>query len=149
MVDIESINLSNESNKINFFRPIVLGNNQFDDDNFVDVCDDEFPSAPVDLSVSHEKINLKNLDMESISVEENALIETYSFSHYPLFSLVYNESTCDEDNPCSSISSSYKLTSQLTQGSEIVHDERENNQIIENSFYHVSSLILHEDKSSN
>ena len=77
------------------FRSVVLGNNNFDNDNSVDVCDDEFPSTPVDLSVSHENFNLKDLDLEPMLVEENSLIETSSLSHYPFFSRVYDASTCD------------------------------------------------------
>jgi len=126
-----------------------LGNNHFDDDDFVDVCDDECPSDPVDLSVSHENFNLKYLDLESVLVEENALIETPSLSLYPLWSLVYDASTFDEDTLCSSNSSLHELTSQLTQGSEVVHDERENNQIIEYPFHPISSLVLHQDNSLN
>jgi len=37
----------------------------------------------------------------------------------------------------------------LTQDSEVVHDENENNQNTENSSHPSSSLLLHEDNSSN
>lgn len=87
--------------------------------------------------------------MEYISVEENFVIETFSLSHYSLCSPICDASTCVEDNPCSWRYSSYRITSQLTQGGKFVHDKRENNQIIECHFYPISSLFLHEDKSSN
>lgn len=72
-----------------------------------------------------------------LSIEENSLINTFSLSHYPLWSLVYDASTCNEDTPCSSSSSSHELTSQFTQGSEVVHDERENNHDIEYPFHSI------------
>lgn len=147
--DIESINLSNESNEFSFFRSVVLGNNNFDDDNYIDVSDDEFPSAQVDISVSHENFNLKYLDLEFFSVKENALIKASSLSHYPFFSPICDARTCDEDTPCSSSSSAHELTSQFTQGSEVFYDERENNHIIEYTFDPISSLVLYEDNSSN
>lgn len=77
------------------------------------------------------------------------LIETSSSSHYTLCSTIYDASTCDEDTPWSLSSSSNELSSQLTQGNDIIHDANENNQIIEYSFHLSSSLLLHEYKSSN
>jgi len=104
-----------------------LGNNHFDDDNYVEVCDDECPCVPVLFSVSHENFNLKDLDLGSILVKEKSLIEISFVSHYPLCSPICDASTCDEYTPCSSSSSSHERTSQLTQGNEVFHDEREDN----------------------
>ncbi len=56
--DIESINLSSEYNEINLFISTVLGNNHSDDDDFFDVCNDEFLSVPSNFSFSHEYFNL-------------------------------------------------------------------------------------------
>jgi len=72
-------------------------------------------------------------------------METSSSSHYPLCATVCNASNCDEDTPFSLSSSYDELNSQLTQGSEVIHDEKRNNQIIEHPFYPSSFLVLHED----
>lgn len=64
-------------------------------------------------------------------------------------STVCNASTCDRGNPCSSSSLSDELNYQLTQGSEIIDDENEHNQIINYSIHPSSYFLLHEDNSSN
>lgn len=52
MDDSQSTNPCSQSNDVKFLnQPIVLGNNHSDDDDFVDVCNDECPSLPVDLSI--------------------------------------------------------------------------------------------------
>ena len=110
-----------QSNAVNYFnQSVALGNNHSDEDDFVDACDHECLGASSDLSVSHEDFTL---DLESDSVKEDVLIETSSSSHYPLCSSLYDASTCDRDTPCPSIFSSDELTSQLTQGGDIIHDE--------------------------
>lgn len=70
-------------------------------------------------------------------------METSPLYHYPLRSTIYATSTCDEDAPCSSSSSSGELTSQFTQGSEVIHNEKENNQIIEYHLHSLLSLVFH------
>ena len=77
------------------------------------------------------------------------LTEISSSYHYPLCSIVCDASTCDGETPCYSISSSNELTSQFIQGGEDIHDERQNNQIIEYSFDPSPSLVLHKYNSSN
>ena len=101
MVDTESINLGSEYNEINLFRSAILGDNHFNDDDLVDVCNHEFPSAPVDLLICHEYFNL---DLQSDLVKEDVLIKTSSSSHYCLCSTIYDEPTCNRDTPCSSSS---------------------------------------------
>lgn len=124
LVDSKFTNLSSESNEINFFRSIAFGNNNYDDDDSIYVCDDGFRSALADLVVPRENFDVKYLDLESNSFKECILMGTSFPSHYPLCSIVFDSSTCDEDTPCSSSNSSNELTSQLTQGSEVFHDER-------------------------
>lgn len=119
-----------------------MGKNNFDEDNFAGVCDNECPNASSDLSVSHEDLTF---DPKSDSVKEYVFIEASSSPHRPLCSANCNESICDEDTPCSLFSSS----DELSQGSEVVHDEIENNQNIEYFSHPLSSLLLHEDNSSN
>lgn len=104
-----SNNIGSESNVINYFdQSVALGNNSFDDDDSVDVCDHKSPGVSSNLLVSHEYFNL---DPESNSIKEDVLIETSSSSHYPLCSIIYDASTCDQDTPCSLISSSIELSS--------------------------------------
>lgn len=91
-----------------------MKNNNPNNDGYVDVCDDECQSVPVDLLMSH---------LESNSIKWYVHIKISSSFHYPLCSIVYNTSTCGEDTPCSSSSSSQELTFQLTQGGEIINDE--------------------------
>lgn len=43
----EFVNLGSESNEINLLRSVILGNNYFDDDDYIDICDDEFSRAPI------------------------------------------------------------------------------------------------------
>jgi len=62
---------------------------------------------------------------------------------------IRNTSTCDEDTSCSSFFASDELSPWLTQGSEVVNDETENNQIIESPSHPSSTLILHEGNYSN
>lgn len=70
MVDFQSKNIDDESNKIYLYNQFeVLGNDNFDDDDFVVVCDGECPSAPTDISVSQEDFVSKDLDLKSISVK--------------------------------------------------------------------------------
>lgn len=145
--DSQSTNLSGKANTINSFnKPPTLGIDHSNDDDSIDVCHDEFPSTSYDLSISHEYFNL---DLESGYVKEYFHIETSFSPHYPLCPIVCNKYTCDRDNPCSLVSSSNELSPQLTQGSEVVHGEIENSQIIEYPSHSSSSLILHEDNSSN
>ena len=109
---------------VSIFNTQIFKNNNPNDDDFVYVCDDdsiyicddEFLSVRVDPSVSHPKSN---------SVKENVLIETSSSSHSPLCSPIFDAFIHDENTPCSSSSSSGELTSQLAQGGEDIHDERE------------------------
>ena len=58
LIDIEIVNLSSEYNETNSLRSAVLGSNHSDDNDFVDVCDDKFPSASANLSMSNEYFNL-------------------------------------------------------------------------------------------
>ena len=59
MDDFQYANLGSELNAISSFnQPAILGNKHSDEDDFVDVCDDELPSASANLSVSHEDLNL-------------------------------------------------------------------------------------------
>lgn len=92
---------------------------------------------------------MKYLDLESDSIKEYVLIKILSSSHYPLCSTICDASTLDEDTPFSSSYSYDELSSQLTQGSEVSHNEKENNQIIVYPLYSLSFSILHEDSSSN
>lgn len=102
MDDSQSSNLNSESNVINSFDQYVAsGNNHFNDDDLVDVCDHDFPSASANILVAHEYFNLK-YDL----VKEDVPIETSSSSRYPLCSTVFDASICDRDTPFSLISSS-------------------------------------------
>lgn len=84
-------------------------NFHYDDDGSISVYNDEFPSAPNDLLVPSEDVDLTELYLESNPPKENFLTETSSSSHYSLWSL----STCDEDTPCSSSYSLDEFTSQI------------------------------------
>lgn len=80
--DSQPSNLISESNVINSFnQSIALGNNHYNDDDSVDVCDHELPCVSVDLLVSHEDFTL---DPEYDLVKEDVLVESSSSSHYPL-----------------------------------------------------------------
>jgi len=122
-----------------------LDNNHSNDDDFIDLRNHKCPGVSTNLLVSHEDFNL---DPESDSVK-GVLIETSSSSRYPLCTTICDTSTCDKDTPCYLSSSSNELSSQLKQGSQIIHDANENNQMIKYSFHPSSSLPLHEDNSSN
>jgi len=124
LADIEYINLGSQSNDLNFPNPYkVLGNHYSDNDVFVDVYGDECPSAPTNLLVSKEYFDLKDLYLESNSVKEDILMESFSSVHYPLWPTIFNALTCEEDTPCSSSSSSNELNFGLTQCSEVIHHE--------------------------
>lgn len=150
MLDFESTNLDSESNEICLLNKYeYLNNHHSGDDDYVDVCNDEFPSEPANPSLPREYFYLKYLDLESDSVNEYVVMKTSSLSHYPLCSTIFYVSTYEEDTPCYLSSSFDELTSQLTQGSEVIHTEQENNQIIEYSFHPSSSPVFHDDSSSN
>lgn len=145
--DFQSTNLCSESNAINYSnQSISLGNNHPGDDDCVYVFNHEFLGVLTDILVSHEDFDL---DLESYLVEEHVITKTSSSSHYPVCSNIFDAFTCNIDTPWSTIYSSNDLTSQLRLGGEIIHDENENNKIIEYSFHSLSSLLLHEENSSN
>lgn len=99
MDDFQCPNFGIESNVINYFnQSVALGNSHSNDDDFVEVCDHEFPGASLDLLVYHEEFLV---DLESDLVKEDVLIETSSSSHYPLCSTICNTSTYDGNTPCS------------------------------------------------
>lgn len=146
----ESKNLGDESNRINFPDQFeVLGNQHPDHSDSIIVWDDVFPSAPTDILVPPDDFYLIELDLDSDPAEENVLIKTSSSSHCSLWSPFCDASTCHEDTPCSLGYSFNVLTSQLAQGGEDIHDERENNQITKYPFNPSSSLVLHKDNYSN
>ena len=75
-------------------------------------------------------------------------METPSSPHYPLCSTFCNALTCDGDTPFSSISSSNELNFELTQNSEVIHDEKEGMWLINYPFDSLSFPIFHEENSS-
>lgn len=124
LVDFEPSNLSDESNETYLLNQSkFLNNHHHDDSESIIVCDDVFPSTPFGISVLQEKIVSKYIDIESDSYQEVVRFETSSSPHYPLCSIVCNSSTCEEDTPCSSSSLSNELDFELTQDSEVIHDE--------------------------
>lgn len=142
MDDSQFFILGRESNAINYFnQPPSLGCN-----SNISVFHDECPITSLNISVSNEYFNL---DLESILVKEYVHIKTSSSPHYPLYLTICNPSTCDEDTPCSWVSSFDEVSPWLTLGGEVVHDEIENYKIIENPSHPSSYLLLHEDNSSN
>lgn len=57
--DFQSPNFGSEPNAINSFsKSVALANNHFGDDDSVDVCDHEWPSASSNLLASHEDFTL-------------------------------------------------------------------------------------------
>lgn len=88
-----------------------------DDDDSIEVYYDEYTSAPIDILVSQEYFNFKDLDIEFDSVKEDVLMQTSSSAHYPLCSNICNAVTCEEYTPCSSRLSSHEFNFQMTQGS--------------------------------
>lgn len=83
---------------------------------------DERPSTSCDLSFSHDN---SNPYLECVPVKEDINIETSSSPHFSVCPTIHNTSTCIRDTPCSLNSSSDDISSQLTQGSEVFHDEFE------------------------
>ena len=82
MNDSQSANLRRKSNAINYFnQPLALVSDHSNDDDFIIVCRDEFPSTSYDILVSHEDFNLY---LESGSIKEDVHIKTSSSPHYPL-----------------------------------------------------------------
>ena len=75
-------------------------------------------------------------------------METSSLPHYPFCSSICNASICNEGTPCSLCSSSNELDFQLKQGSEVIHDEEEGDQLIKDPFHSLSFPIAHEENSS-
>jgi len=119
--DSQSANLSGKSSKINYFyKPPTLDSNHPNDDKYIFVCHDEFPSTSYDISVPHEYFDL---DLESTSIKEDVHIKNSPSPHYPLCPTIRNTSTYNEDTPSSFLSSSDVLSPRLTQGAEVVHDE--------------------------
>lgn len=119
----QSTYLGSESNAINYFdQYVALGNNHYDYDKSIYICDHEFLGASFDFMVPPEGVDMTKLDLESDPAKK-FLIETSSSSHYPSFSIVFDASTFDGDTPFSSSYSSDQLTFQLTQCVEIIHDE--------------------------
>lgn len=90
---------------------MVLGNKNYDGDESIYVCDDEFTSALAELVVPRENFDVKYLDLESDWFKEYVLMGPSFPSHYPLCSIVSDASICDKDTPCSSSNSSDELVS--------------------------------------
>lgn len=125
-----------------------LENHHPDDYDSIIECNDGFPSVTFNLPNSQEDFDLKYLDLESISVEEDVIMETSSSPHYPLCSTFCNSSTCEEYTPCCLCSSSNELDFKLTPDSEVIHDEEEGNKLIKYPFHSLSFPIFHEENSS-
>lgn len=103
---------------------------------------------------AHHVINLfshedSNSDIQCAHVKEDVHIETSSPPHFHLCPNIHNASTYRGDAPCSLASSSDELSPQLTQDGEAFHDKIENILITQDSSHPSSSLMLHEDNSSN
>lgn len=146
LVDFKSKNLGDEANEINFHnQPKVLDNHHPNCYDSIIVCDDGFPRAPLNFPISQEYFDLKYLDIEYVSIKEYVIMETSSSPHYPLCSTFCNATTCEEDTPCYSSSSSNELDSKLTQGSKVIHDGEEG---IKYPSHSLSFPILHEEKIS-
>lgn len=97
-------------------------------------------NAQVHLLIFSKNCDLKDLDQEPISVKENVFIEASSVTHFSLCYILYMSFSLDIPPN--------KKDSELSQGSEVIHDEKGNNQIIECPFYPLSFLVLHEENSS-
>lgn len=148
---IESGNLNSQSNAISFpNQSQVLGNTNFDEEDFFDTYDDEFQSASINLSVSEEYFISKDLDLTFVSIKKYSLTNTSSSSPpYSLCSTLYNASTCDGDYHCSSILLSHELNLEMTKDSKNIHDEEENSETIENPFHPLSYFVLYGGNSLN
>ena len=130
-------------------------NSQYDNLDETSYIINSFDQPPVlgshhsHASICHDKCPSTSCDLDFPLVKEYFHIETSSSPHFPTCPTIQNTSTCIRDTPFSLTSSSDDLSPQLTQGSEVVHDEVENNLIIERTSHSQSSLLLHEDNSSS
>lgn len=86
---------------------------------------------------------MKDVNLESNSIKDDVFIENSTSPHYPSCSTF-----CNVDTPFSPDSSSNELDFELMQGSDIIHDQEEGNEIIKYPFHPLSFLILHEENSA-
>ena len=134
--DYQSVNLGGTSRAINSFdQPLLLGSHH----SHASLCYDKCPSTSGDLPFYHGNYNS---DLECSPVKEEVHIETSSSPHLPVCPTIHNVSTCVKDTPHSLVSSSNELSPELTQGSEVFHDEIENSLITECTSHSPSSLLL-------
>jgi len=79
--------------------------------------------------------------------QEDLLIGTSSSAYYRLCHVACNIISCDENIPCSLNIQSNELNFELIQGSEVIHDEEQNNEIIDHPFLSLQPPVLHKDDS--